>query len=57
MTGKFLNWSAIDKTMEEAVKKKKMTNKLTNVKIQNKNIIIKPVCCQCKNRKRNQHRF
>ena len=43
--------------MEEAVKKKKMTNKLTNVKIQNKNTIIKPVCCQCKNRKRNQHRF
>ena len=43
--------------MEEAVKKKKMTNKLTNVKTQNKTTIIKPVCCQCKIRKRSQHRF
>ena len=43
--------------MEEAVKKKKMTNKLTNVKTYNKATIIKPACCQCKNRKRNQHRF
>ena len=43
--------------MEEAVKKKKMTNKLTNVKTYNKATTIKPACCQCKNRKRNQHRF
>lgn len=40
------------KTMEEVVKKK--NNKLTNMKTYYKTTIIKPVCCQYKNRQRNQ---
>lgn len=31
-----------------------MNNKLTNMKTCYKTTIIKPVCCQCKNKQRNQ---